>query len=225
MCICLWKFKSTQAEACSTKTFVPLQLSLRIKNRNPGGIMTTTVATPSWQSIGLYVQIAGSGGVHRGRRAQPASLRYRDLFHRGGCRVLCREKAERAVKVAQTSVCDFHWTFDDAARLEFSYASGPGLPTETHRLKSVLLKTMASKTLAKKCIPRLRQILQDLPVRAISSPAGISRFRGASTGCSAGRRGRGKRRRCCTRRFTRRTCIRAWTRCCCGARFRSLRRR
>jgi hypothetical protein len=33
---------------------------------NSGGIMTTAAATPSWQSIGLYVQIAGAGAFLAG---------------------------------------------------------------------------------------------------------------------------------------------------------------
>jgi hypothetical protein len=55
-----------QAEACATKPAAPLQLNLQFENWNPGGFMTTTSATPSWHSTGLYLQIAGAGAFLAG---------------------------------------------------------------------------------------------------------------------------------------------------------------
>jgi hypothetical protein len=41
-------------------------LIAQFESRNPGEFMTTTSATTSWQSIGLYVQIAGAGAFVAG---------------------------------------------------------------------------------------------------------------------------------------------------------------
>ena len=62
-------------------------------------------------------------------------------------------------------------------------ARGLGAFTEPHRLKSVLLwlKSMrfqGRQIAGEEMHSRLRQILQDISVRAICPPAGISRFRG-----------------------------------------------
>ena len=158
--------------------------------------------------------------VYRRGISERASLRDRDLLHRRGRGVLRREEDARGV-----NRISHRWTLINTDRTDW-------------RLQVEIQKNTGCYPVPICVHPWLPRLKADNGEGVHSPLRGIRRFvtshflgrrnftiRRRSTGCSAGRRGREKPRRCFTKRFTRRTSIRAWTRCCCGGRFRSLRLR